>query len=146
MPVANISLVYPLCAMFFFSAIILVKMFLVRLQSVKAGKTEAGYYKTFSRGTEDENAIKATRHFANLFEAPVLFYVACILGMLIPVQGIIFLCLAWAYVLARVIHAYIHMGANKLFWRMRAYLVGWVILVLMWVMILVKALNVSSVS
>lgn len=143
MTIANIHLVYPLCAMFLLTFIVLITMFSMRVKAVKSGKTEITYYKTFSKGSEDENTLKATRHFANLFEAPVLFYVACILGMIIPVTSLLFLFAAWGYVFARAVHAYVHIGANKLLTRMRVYFVSWVILIMMWAMILMKALSVS---
>lgn len=147
MPIANIHLVYPLCAMFLLTTIVLVVMFAKRVKAIKAGKTDATFYKTFSRGNgEDEETAKATRHFTNLFEAPILFYVACILGMLVPVNSILFVFFAWGYVFVRALHAYVHIGPNKLFIRMRVYFVGWVILATMWAMILFKAISISSLT
>lgn len=146
MPIANIHLVYPLCAMFLLTFIVLITMFSMRVKAIKSGKTDITYYKTFNRGVEDENTLKATRHFTNLFETPVLFYVACILGMIIPVTSLLFLFTAWGYVFVRAVHAYVHIGPNKLFIRMRVYFVSWVILIMMWAMILMKAFAISTAA
>ena len=47
------------------------------------------------------------------------------------------LVLAWLYVVARAVHAHIHLGRNRLRHRIRAYFAGWLILVGMWLQIVV---------
>ena len=77
--------------------------------------------------------MKPARHFANLFEAPVLFYAGCLAAMLAGITGWAVLSLAWAYVTARYVHAYIHLGGNRVRYRLRAYFVGWLLLLGLWV-------------
>jgi hypothetical protein len=45
---------------------------------------------------------------------------------------ILMVALAWAFVLSRVVHAYIHVGPNVLMWRGTAFLVGAIVVLLMW--------------
>src|SRR5215471_9761222 len=66
------------------------------------------------RVKEPDEAAKATRHFSNLFEAPVLFYVACVTAIATRQVTLLTVMLAWAYVALRAAHAYIHLGANRL--------------------------------
>lgn len=40
--------------------------------------------------------------------------------------------LTWAYVVLRVVHAFIHTGRNKLKQGIAAYFSGWAVLLLMW--------------
>jgi hypothetical protein len=40
--------------------------------------------------------------------------------------------IAWAYVAARVLHAFVHMGSNKIPPRMAIYGVSWALLLAMW--------------
>lgn len=137
----NINLVYPLCAMFFLTLIVMLVMFTDRVKAIKMGAMKVGYFKTYNEELKpSERVIKSGRHFTNLFEAPVLFYVACILGMILPLQSMVFLMLAWTFVAARAVHAVIHIGPNKLLYRMSAYGVGWLVLLLMWIYILVDTL------
>ncbi|NUN05518.1 MAG: MAPEG family protein [Bdellovibrio sp.] len=137
----NINLVYPLCAMFFLTLIVMLIMFTDRVTAIKKGAMKVGYFKTYNEELKpSERVIKSTRHFANLFEAPILFYVACLLGMILPLQSVFFLALAWLYVFARAAHAVIHIGPNKLLFRMTAYGIGWLCLALMWISILVDTL------
>ena len=82
---------------------------------------------------------KLARHFANLFEAPVLFYAACIAGITLHMAGALFLALAWVYVVLRMIHTAIHTGANKLYPRITAYFSSWLVLLIMWVLLAMRA-------
>lgn len=135
----NAILFYPMLAMFVLSAIVLMRMFTLRVNAVKAGQVPMKYFKVYAETPAPERMLQASRHFSNLFEAPVLFYVACILGMIFS-EGALFVVLAWMYVLARAWHAYIHMGRNKILWRMSAYGVSWLVLTVMWIVLAVHQL------
>ena len=144
MPVVNVQLVFPMIALVFLTIAVLVVTFRRRVAAVKTGKIPITHFKTYTEGEPPADIVQAARHYANLFEAPVLFYVACLVGMVLPVQGIAFVILAWLFVIVRAVHAVIHMGQNKLFYRMRAFFTGIVILVAMWIMILAKAIQISA--
>lgn len=146
MPVVNTHLVYPMCAMFALSVVVLAKMFMARYNAVKSGQMKLGYFKTFTGAECTEDVVKTGRQFTNLFEAPVLFYIACLIAMILPVEGFTFLVLAWVYVAVRIVHAYIHMGANKVMIRMRVYGVSWLVLIAMWILIFAKALAISAIA
>ncbi len=58
-------------------------------------------------------------------------------------QGtVVFLSLAWTYVLVRCVHTYIHTGQNKVEYRLVAYFASWLVLGSMWAYL---AVGVSSV-
>ncbi|QDK46544.1 hypothetical protein DOM22_15890 [Bdellovibrio sp. ZAP7] len=141
----NVQIIFPMCAMFLLVLLVLGKMFLGRRTAVRTGSVKLSFYRTL-QGQEPEQSIQAVRHFANLFEAPVLFYVACILGLILPVQNIAFVILAWLYVLARTLHAFIHLGKNDVIKRMRSYAFGWLVLIAMWLMITAKAIHIATVT
>ncbi len=134
----NLQLVYPLFAMFILSAAVLIKMFRARVGAVKSGQIKAGYFKTYENLNLPEDVIKTARHFSNLFEAPVLFYVLCLLGLFLGIDSMTFVVLAWAYVIIRAFHAHIHMGQNKLAFRMTVYGLGWLVMLVMWIIVLAK--------
>lgn len=141
MPAANVQLVFPMCAMVLLTVVVLGIMFRRRVSAVRTGQVKLAHFKTFSVGEVPEDALQASRHFTNLFEVPVLFYVACVVGMILPVQSTLFLGLAWLFVVARGVHAAIHLTRNKVFHRMRAFFTSVVIMVAMWITILVTALS-----
>ena len=127
------QLVYPMVAMILLTAIVLVRMVLLRIAATRRGEIDPYFYKTY-QGEEGETRIVAqhNRHFVNLFENPVLFYAACITAMVTAqvTQGMIWL--AWAYVATRIVHTIIHLGSNKIYPRMASYGASWVVLLGMW--------------
>jgi hypothetical protein len=135
---SSLHLIYPLFGMFLLSAVVLMTMFKARVRAVKSGQIKVGYFKTYESAHLPEDVIKTARHFSNLFETPVLFYLICVLGMILNIDNQWFLTLAWAYVVARAVHAYVHIGRNKVQIRMSVYTVGWVIMIAMWAILLMK--------
>jgi hypothetical protein len=142
----DFGLVYPMFAMVLVTATVMVMLFRRRVLAVKEGLITTSYFRIYQdQGVpEPEDAAKAARHFSNLFEAPTLFYVACLAAMIAQQSGTLMLALAWAYVAARITHASIHLGSNRLRWRIRAYFVSWVILMAMWVDLIVAVANGSA--
>jgi hypothetical protein len=131
MPTVNSNLIYPIFAMFVLTVIVLCRMFLLRVKDLRTGEVKLSYFRTYTQAGGSEKMLQASRHFTNLFEVPVLFYVICILGMIFS-EGHLFVIAAWLYVAARVAHAWIHMGSNNVMSRMRAYAAGWLLLIFMW--------------
>jgi hypothetical protein len=119
------------------TATVLVILFRSRVRAVKEGLVTTAYFRIYQGEREPELAAKASRHFSNLFEAPTLFYAASLTAMITHDASIWLLVLAWLYVVARVIHACIHMGRNRLRHRIRAYFAGWLILLGMWLHIVI---------
>lgn len=136
MATINVALFYPMLAMFILTVTVLLRMFVLRVGAIRSGQVSLNYFKIYTEKNGPEKMIQAERHFANLFEVPVLFYVVCILGMIFS-EGTVFVTLAWVYVAARVVHACIHLGSNKIMWRMRSYMVGWLALAAMWILLAV---------
>lgn len=131
------SLVYPMFAMVVLTFVILVTLFRSRAGFVREGKVSATYFKTYQEGTEPEASAKLARHFANLFEAPTLFYVACLSAMIVGQSTLLLNLLAWLYVVLRGAHAFIHTGSNKLNHRIVVYFSSWVVLLLMWICVVI---------
>jgi hypothetical protein len=100
---------------------------------VREGHAPVSYFGVFRGSLEPDYVIKPTRHFANLFEAPTLFYVGCLAAMVVGVTGTLILALAWAYVAARVVHAVVHLGGNRIRHRVRVYGLSWLILLAIWI-------------
>lgn len=130
-------MLYPMFAMVLLTFAVLVKVFRSRVRAVREGKVSAAYFRIYQGEVEPESTAKPARHFANLFEAPVLFYVVCLAGMITHFTGIAMQVLAWAYVAARVMHAWVHLGGNRLRKRIRAYFFSWLVLLSMWIYLVV---------
>jgi hypothetical protein len=83
---------------------------------------------------------KITNAYHNQLELPVLFYVLTILAIITRQADLIFVVLAWVFVLARVVHAVVHVTSNQLRQRFFAFAVSVIVLAIMWVIFIVRIL------
>lgn len=133
----NVALIYPMFAMVVLTCCVLAALFRARVRSVTTGQVSGQYFKTYRGGEEPDASAQLARHFANIFEAPTLFYVVCLAAIVLDQTALPMHLLAWAYVLLRAGHAYIHIGRNKLRPRILVYFSSWIVLFLMWVYVVV---------
>ncbi|HEY6859254.1 MAG TPA: MAPEG family protein [Pseudolabrys sp.] len=77
---------------------------------------------------------------ANQFELPVLFYVLTILEIVTRHADLLFVLLAWIFVVMRVLQAWVHVTNNNVRVRGAFYGVGAIILVIMWLIYIVRIL------
>lgn len=75
---------------------------------------------------------RAADNFRNLFELPVLFYLALVVADRLDMVDGISVALAWAFVLLRVVHSAIHVTYNRVMHRFAAYVAGGMVLWLLW--------------
>lgn len=137
------ALVFPMFAMFLLTACVLGILFRRRVQAVRSGQMSLSFFATY-QGVEPEATAQASRHFVNLFEAPVLFYVACLAAIATHHVSTALLALAWLYVLLRALHSWIHLGANRIGNRLRVYFASWLVLAAMWVVLVVQLAKSSA--
>jgi hypothetical protein len=88
-----------------------------------------------------EQAKKVSNAYHNQYELPVLFYTLVAFAMLTRKADLIFVVLSWVFVISRLIHAYIHTTTNRVPRRFLAYLIGLVVLVIMWVYFAIQILS-----
>ncbi len=75
--------------------------------------------------------LMVSNNIRNQFQVPVLFYVLCFIFYSINAVSTTVLYLAWAFVLSRVVHAYIHMSSNYVPARFRVFILGFLIMLVM---------------
>jgi hypothetical protein len=85
-------------------------------------------------------ALQVANSFHNQLELPMLFYVLVAFILITSTNSLIFLLLAWIFVLSRLVHAYIHTGSNDVPSRSVAISVGAIALVVMWVVFAIRIL------
>ena len=84
---------------------------------------------------------RAADNFRNLFELPVLFYLALVVAALTQQVTAIALSLAWAFVALRIVHSAIHCTYNRVWHRFYAYLAGGLVLWALWAVLAVGLLR-----
>jgi hypothetical protein len=76
--------------------------------------------------------------FSNQFELPVLFYVLTILAVVTRHADLLFVVLAWIFVLSRVAQGWVHITGNNVPLRGSFYGVGALVLLIMWLIFTVR--------
>ena len=79
-----------------------------RFTSTTTGEVTADYFKLMQGSDVPEAIIKTTQCLNNLFEVPLLFYIACTLYMVTDEVSSFVYLLAWTFVISRCLQAYIH--------------------------------------
>jgi hypothetical protein len=80
-----------------------------------------------------DDAAKRAANYSNQFELPVLFYAVVAFALIAKAADLLMVVLAWLFVLSRIVHAAIHIGPNKVRWRLPAFGLGIVVIAVMWV-------------
>ncbi len=119
-----------------FVLVLLTAVLLLRTVSLRVPALRGGRVRPTDVTLDDAAFPERTRQFGNAysnqFELPVLFYVLVILAMQTKQADFLFVVMSWLFVLSRLVHAYIHTGANDLSQRGLAFAFGAAVLLLMW--------------
>ena len=86
-------------------------------------------------------ATQVANCFHNQLELPFLFYALVAFILVTSTTSLIFVILAWVFVVSRIVHAWIHTGHNEVFQRGTALGVGFVALAAMWIIFAVRVLS-----
>ncbi|MFZ0846552.1 MAG: MAPEG family protein [Pseudolabrys sp.] len=78
--------------------------------------------------------------FSNQFELPVLFYLLTVLEIFTRHADLVFLVLAWVFVLTRLMHALVYTSSNAVPRRGAWYAFGAVALMVAWLIFMVRIL------
>lgn len=78
--------------------------------------------------------------FHNQFELPLLFFVLVILAMITRKADLLFVVMSWIFVVSRIVHAGIHATSNDIRSRFGAFMVGAIVLLIMWIIFALRIL------
>lgn len=116
-------------------------MFKRRVKGLKAGEIKVRQFGTYE--TENQMpayALQGSRHYKNLFEMPVLFYVVVLLAIATQTQQLWTSILSILFCLVRTWHAFVHLGSNNIILRMRVFALSLVVLMALWTLVTVTIL------
>ena len=136
-------ILYPVLAMFLLCCIVAGTMFMRRVAFYKSNRVHPQKTATSAQMAATITDSRAADNFRNLFETPVLFYVACLVVFSAGLIGATYVALAWGYVAARYTHSYIHCTSNVVMRRFYAFVASCAILVGMWLMVAYQLLFVA---
>ncbi len=90
-----------------------------------------------------KHTLQVGNAFSNQFELPVLFYLLTVLEIITRHADLIFVVLAWIFVLTRFGHAFIHTTSNRVMQRGAIYGIGALALIVMWAIFVMRILSGS---
>lgn len=140
-PAPPVLILYPVFVLFFLIAAVLCRMGWLRVTTILDGGIDVRFYRTYDEGTEPERLRVVTRHFINLFEMPVIFYVAVLMAHAAGEVSCLLVGLAWSYVLLRLAHSWVHLGTNDVPIRLATYAASGLVLLVFWSVLLAQMLS-----
>lgn len=108
-------------------------MVFTRFYAINKGHVDPRYFVTLSGHTPPDYVQKTSRVWLNLFELPVLFYVACVAILVMGQDDKVFVMMGYAFVASRVLHALIYCTYNNVYHRLYSFALGLIILAAIWV-------------
>ncbi len=132
MTVGPQTLLWPAFALALLTFIVWLRMFFTRVGEMRRLRIHPQSVASSAQAAQKFIDTRAADNFRNLFELPVLFYVALGLAWVIPAIDAVTLSLAWAFVALRVAHSAIHCSSNRVMHRFRVYAAGGFALWAMW--------------
>jgi hypothetical protein len=82
--------------------------------------------------------------YNNQFELPVLFYALVALALITRKADLVFVLMSWIYVATRLAHAYIYTTSNRMVRRFQVFLIGALVLLLMWIIFALRILSAQA--
>lgn len=130
------AILYPTFALVVLTFAVALRLGQLRFAAVKRGDVNPRYYELNRGGKLPDYLIKVSQNYDNLLELPILFYALVALLLASGQVELTQVILAWVFVALRYLHSYIHITSNNLKHRMRAFLLGGVVLMVMWAVFL----------
>jgi len=125
---------WPVLAQIFLTLAMFILLGVRKAKAVKAGEVNR-QQAALNNQAWPAAVVKVSNNIANQFEAPVLFFVLCLMLYSINAAGVAAISLAWLFTLSRFAHAYVHTGSNYVPMRLRFFLAGCLVLIAMLVLV-----------
>ncbi|KGM52037.1 hypothetical protein N792_06755 [Lysobacter concretionis Ko07 = DSM 16239] len=138
---SNQAIFLPALVMVALTIVVWFRMYFMRVAQMKRDRIHPQAVASSAQSAALLTDSRAADNFRNLFELPVLFYLALVVA---AVSGLVtgtLLVLAWLFVTLRVLHSAIHCTYNKVMHRFKAYLAGGMVLWAIWVVLAVGLLR-----
>ncbi len=116
-------MLYAMFAMVLLTFGVAFRLLFLRIKAIKSGQAKLSQFRLIT-GEMPVEMEKAARNYTNLFEAPVLFYVAGTIAIAMDVESTAMLVIAWTFVSLRLLHSWIHLTYNTVIHRLWAFMAG----------------------
>lgn len=132
---------FPALAMVALTLVVWVRLYAVRIPEMRRLRIHPQAVATSAQKSARLIDTRAADNFSNLFEVPVLFYLALIVAYLTQQATPLVLGLAWCFVAGRVLHSLIQCSYNKVMHRFTVYMVSTCLVWVLWLVLAVGLLR-----
>ena len=134
------QILFPVFAMIALTTFVVFRLGFARWGAVARREINIHFFESYRSYDEPEPLRILSRHLVNLFETPVIFYLASIMIYVTGQTTALLLGLSWLYVLSRYVHTFVHLTSNIVLWRFRVFGLSVVILTAIWFLLLIQLL------
>lgn len=125
-------LIYPMAFYAFWIFGTAIHLFRTRVRALKNKEVSMKYFQSYTAAPPPEYSRIAERHYENQFEVPTMFFSVGAMQFALGFANSLTLVLMWAFVVARVIHTFIHLGSNNILTRMKFFTTSWICILALW--------------
>lgn len=129
------AIIWPVVAQVGVTAAVGLIMFRRRVAEMRRRRIPPQAVATRKQAAERLEDSAASDNFRNLFEVPMLFFVACLVLATQDLVSVAQLTLAWLFVGFRAAHSIIHLGYNRVMHRFYAYVLSTLCVLAMWLLL-----------
>lgn len=133
------AILAPLFVLVALTFVLLAWMGSVRVAAVRRGEVRVKDI-ALSRSNWPPRVQQISNCFHNQFQLPMLFYVLTVLALFLRKADLLFVVMAWLFVVLRIVHAAIQTTSHHVGHRFQAFAAGAIVLLLMWVVFAVRIL------
>lgn len=137
----SLTVFYPAFAMVALTFVVWCRLYVVRIGQMRRERIHPQAVATSALASAKLTDSRAADNFRNLFELPVLFYMALVVAALAGSATPAALALAWLFVALRVAHSVIHCTYNKVMHRFMVYMAGATVLWALWAYLAFRLLS-----
>ncbi len=131
----------PMLVMVALTLVVWLRLYYVRIPEMRRLRIHPQSVATSAEKSARLVDTRAADNFNNLFEVPVLFYLALIVAYLTHQVTPLVLSLAWAFVAGRMLHSLIQCSYNKVMHRFSVYAISTCLVWVLWVVLAVDLLR-----
>ena len=125
-------LIYPMAFYAFWVFGTAIHLFRTRVRALKGKEVSMKYFQSYTAAPPPEYSRIAERHYENQFEVPTMFFPVGVMHFALGLANPLTLVLMWTFVVARMLHTFIHLGGNNVRVRMIFFMISWLCIVALW--------------
>lgn len=130
-------MLYAMFAMVLLTFGVAFRMMFLRIKAIKTGQVRISQFR-LNTGDIPADLVQAARNYSDLFEIPVLFYIAGTIAIAMDVESAAMVVFAWIFVVSRLAHSWIHLTYNNVVHRLWAFMAGNCCILVIWGLLLLK--------